>query len=271
MLLSVAVLVVRRLILLTITGINNLELGAVVLGTVLSHRHCNRLVVPSRDYSADTVDTSGQTICKFGPEKTPAVAGVVDALEECEGYWIGRCSRGHAAHALDCNMAMANDVAVSIEVLGCSVVVDRWIGKESGAEVLCLNLNVERRVRGYFHADLGVGDHGRDHVGLGGDFAHRNAITGPGHDLLAIGDFLALAEVDEVRVIAGWKLAERQLLERQESLHSGRCLTGFDTLSSSFLASQATGGLNQIFVQAGLATLLTSALSSDEADVFRGI
>jgi len=166
-------------------------------------------VVPRRNHGADTIDTDGQTIRNNSLEKTLAVARVVDALEEGEFYWIGRRSCCHAAHVLDCNVAMANDVAVTIQVLGRSVVVGCGIHEKTGAEVLRLHLDVERRVRWDLDADFGIGDDGCDHVVPGGDLAHGNAVAGPGHDLHAIGDFLALAEVDEVCLVAGWRLVER--------------------------------------------------------------
>jgi hypothetical protein len=200
---SVAILVIRRLLLSTIIPIiHNLELGAVVLGPALRHWHGNGLVVPRRDHRAHTVDTSGQTVCNDGLEKTLPVARVVDTLEERERDRIGRRSRRHTAHILDRNVAMANDVAFSVQVLRRSVIVGRWISEESGAEVLRLDFDVERRVGGHFDADLGTGDDGCDHVGARGDFAHGDAVAGSTLDLQAVGEFLALAEIDEVRFVA---------------------------------------------------------------------
>jgi hypothetical protein len=130
------------------------------------------------------------------------ISGVINAFEEGECGWVRRIRRLHVANVLNRNVAMTNDVAILVQVLGRGIVVSCWVGEETGAEVLCLHLDVERRVRGNLYAHFRVGNHGRDHVGLGGDLAHGNAVAGPCLDLHAVGDFLALAEVDKIRIIA---------------------------------------------------------------------
>lgn len=58
------------------------------------------------------------------------------------------------------------------------------------------------------------------------------------------------------------RLVVRSVLRCQRCLHSRRCLAGLDALSSRFLAREAAGGLDEVVVQAGLATVLTTILAT---------
>ena len=93
------------------------------------------------------------------------------------------------ANVLDRNVAMADNIAILVQVLWRSVIVGRGVDKEASVKVLSLNHDVERGVRRDFDTNFGFSDDGRDHVGLRGDLAHRYAIAGPGLDLHAIGEF----------------------------------------------------------------------------------
>lgn len=68
-----------------------------------------------------------------------------------------------------------------------------------------LHRNIERLARLKFGTRLRIRNHGRDHVFLGGELAHRDTIARACRDLLAVGDLLALAEVDEIVFISFMK------------------------------------------------------------------
>jgi len=89
-----------------------------------------------------------------------AVAGVVDALEEGHEGGVGRGGGSQVADVLYCDVAVADDVAVVVEVLGCGVVVCCGVDEEAGAEVLGLDGDVEGGVGGELVAGLGVCDDG---------------------------------------------------------------------------------------------------------------
>ena len=71
----------------------------------------------------------------------------------------------------------------------------------SSIEMSRLDGDIERGVGGDRVAWLRVGNHCRYHVGHCGDIPHSDAIARPGSDLLAIGNLLAVAEVDEIVLV----------------------------------------------------------------------
>lgn len=148
-------------------------------------------MVAGGDHGAHAVDASWKTASDDGLKETVAIAGVVDTFEEGEGCWIRRRSGAEGTDVLDCYVAVADDVTIGVEVLRCGVVVCGGVDEEAGVEVDGLHGDVEGCVGGDVVAWLGVCDHGGDHVLLGWDVAHWNAIAGATGDLLAVGDGLA--------------------------------------------------------------------------------
>lgn len=158
-------------------------------------------MISRSDHGADAVYTSWETIGNSSLQKTFAVPGIIYALEESEGGWVGRSSRLESTDILDRDVAVTNDVAVLIQVLWCGIVVRGWVNEEACVEMLGLNGDVEGCVCWDFVADLWVGDHGCDHVLRSWDLAHWNTVTGSRCDLQAVCYGLARTEVDKVGVI----------------------------------------------------------------------
>lgn len=94
-------------------------------------------------------------------------------------------------------MSMTNDLPI-LQCLRCRIIRNIWIREASGDEVVDFDLNIERLVCRKVCTRRRVDDDRRDHVGLGGDFAHDDAVAGTGTDLLTVCELLPLAEVDEV-------------------------------------------------------------------------
>jgi hypothetical protein len=92
------------------------------------------------------------------------------------------------ADVLNCDVAMANDVAVLVQVLWCRIVVCCRIGEETSAEMLCLHLDVKRGVGRHLDAHFRVRDYSPHHVRHRRNFAHWYAIAGTRLNLHAVGE-----------------------------------------------------------------------------------
>lgn len=167
-------------------------------------------------HGAHSVGASGQPVINGCSEQAVAIAGVIDALEKGKLGRVERVGRRHgAAHVLDDDVGVADDVAAAVEVLRRGVVGCLRVGEGAGFQVGCLHFDVEGLVCGYVFAGLGVDDDGRHHLGLRWDFAHywmllvgmmggcfwgvrTDAVAGAALHLSAVCQGVSFAEVDEV-------------------------------------------------------------------------
>jgi hypothetical protein len=90
----------------------NSELGAIIGSSSLRNRHQNALMVGSGRHGADAVVASGKTSSDGGLEKTLAVSGIIDSLEEGELGWIqGGCRIECLSHILDSHVGVADNLS----------------------------------------------------------------------------------------------------------------------------------------------------------------
>lgn len=211
---ALVLVVVTTLVVVVVAGVvvvaSDGELVAVVLSATLGDGHDDGLVVGGGEHGADTVVAGGETACDGGGEQAVAVAGVVDSLEEDEAGGIEGLVGGQvAAHVLDCDVSVADDVTLAVKVLGRSVVGALGIGEGAGGKVVDLNLDVEVLIGFDVVVVGGVDEDGGDHAVLGGDLAHGDTVAAASGLLLAVCQLLALAEVDEVLGVTGERLVRR--------------------------------------------------------------
>ena len=200
----VVVLTAAVVVVVIVVGGSDGELVAVILSTTLGDGHQDGLVVGGGEHGADTVIAGGQTTSDGSGEETVAVAGIVDALEEDEAGGVKGLVRGQrAAQVLDSDVSVANDVALAIEVLGGGVVGALSVSERARGEVVDLDLDVKVLVGLDVSVVRRVAEDGRDHAVLGGNAAHGDTVAATPCLLLTVGDVLALAEVDEVGLVAG--------------------------------------------------------------------
>lgn len=172
---------------------------AIVLGTTLRDRHHHRLMVPGRNHGAGSVYPVSQTARHLRTKKPLSVAHVIDAPEEDEIQRVGRRQRPEAVEPFDHDVAMPNHQSIFVEVLGSCIVTGCRVGLESDMHVARLNQDVECGVGNDSVPGLRLCDDAADHSRCRGNFAHRNAVTGPVLQLLAVCQGLPDAEVDKVR------------------------------------------------------------------------
>lgn len=94
-------------------------------------------------------------------------------------------------------MGMSNDLP-ALQRLRRGIIRDIRIRKASSNEVINLDLDFERLIRGHIRTWGWTDDDGRDHVGGGRNIAHNDAVAGPGGHLFPVHKPLALTMVDEV-------------------------------------------------------------------------
>jgi len=73
---------------------------------------------------------------------------------------------------LNSDVSVANDLA-ALEFLGCAIVGNVRVCEGASDEVEDLDVNCEVGVSFEVVTRAGVGDDGRDHVGVGGDITHN--------------------------------------------------------------------------------------------------
>lgn len=128
----------------TKSRIHTSKADTVILGTTLSDGHDYRLMVGSRGHGAKTVVTSRETTGYICRQKTLAISGVVDTLEEGELGSIQRRGRVKLiAQVLNSHVGVANNVTAAIQVLGSRVVRVIGISECTGSEVSELDLDAE--------------------------------------------------------------------------------------------------------------------------------
>ena len=172
-------------------------------------------------HGADAVVASWKTARDSCAQQTVSVACVVDAFEERKLLWVGRRGRREVvAKRLDGDVRVADDFAVTGEVLRRAIVGGRCVGEGSGLQVLHLYRDGEGGAGFYVVGWLGVGDDGGDHVGCGRDLAHdcqgcqfairpsrkdelTDTVARSCLDLQAVSQCLTTAEVDEIRRVPG--------------------------------------------------------------------
>jgi hypothetical protein len=160
--LTIVATIVTTVVTAAATAAANSESHTVILGTTLSDWHDNRLMVGGRGDGADAVDASRETSIKRGSEKTIAITGIVDTLEESKGLSVGRVVT-IVANVLDGNMGMANDVA-SLERLRGGVVGVVRVRERSSLQVVDLHREVDLLVLVLVVVVLGISEDRRDHV-----------------------------------------------------------------------------------------------------------
>jgi len=196
-----AIVVVTSVVIVVATTVSNSEADTVVLGTALSDRHEDRLVVGCGSHGTQAVVASRETTSDGSTQQASVVAGVVDALEEGKGGSAGRSGGVLAvAHVLNDDVSVADDLALTVDILGRVVVGDVGVGEGAGLKVVDLDRDLERLLSRDGVAVLGVGEDGRNHLVCGGDVTHGHGITRSATGLETVGNGLALAEVDEVVV-----------------------------------------------------------------------
>jgi hypothetical protein len=175
--LTIVLTVVLTIVLIVVTAVvttaatTNSEPHTVILRTTLSDGHDNRLMVGSRRDGAGAVVTCRETGLECRSEKTIAIPGVVDTLEECESLSIRRVV-GIISHVLDGNMGMADHFA-TLKCLWGSVVGVVRVGERSSLQVVDLHREVNLLVFGYsLLAVLGISENRRDHLADSWDISH---------------------------------------------------------------------------------------------------
>jgi hypothetical protein len=154
----------------TTVALADSESHTVILGTTLSDWHDNRLMVASRGDRADTVVTSRKTSIKSSSEKTVAIAGVVDTLEESKSLSVRRVV-GIVAHILNGNMCMTNNFT-SLKGLRGSVVGVVGVRERSRLQVVDLHREVNLLVLLLDVVVLGISEDRRDHLADSRDISH---------------------------------------------------------------------------------------------------
>lgn len=178
------------------------EVLAVLLRAALGDRHENGLMVGSRRHGADAVVASGKSTGHISLNKTLAVAGIVDTLEEDELLGIKRgLGVKRVASVLDGDVGVTNDPAVSTELSGTAVVGARGVGESAEVEVGDVELDGEGLANTEVLEVLGRENHSGDHVLHGGDVTHNNTVARTATLLEAVGEVLTSAEVDEVGLV----------------------------------------------------------------------
>jgi hypothetical protein len=159
-------------------------------------------VVGSAVHCADSIEASRQPISDVGGEKTLAVAVIVDTLEEIEDFRVGRAGGGEsAAKILDGDVTVTDDLA-TLKSLRSRVVCALSIGKGTGDQVLELNLDGEGSVCGNVLSRAGEENYSGNHVLVGRNVAHSDAVAGAASHLFTVCQGLASANVDEVGIVA---------------------------------------------------------------------
>lgn len=172
-------------------------------------------MVGGTDHGADTVVAGRETASHGGLELAIAVSGVVDTLEEDELRGVrGVVGVQRVAEVLDSNVGVANDLAGAVEVLGRRVVGSVGVGEGTRGEVAHLDSDVEVLVGLDVLVVLGVLEDGGHHVVLRGNLAHGDTVARTLLDLLAVCQGGALAEVDEVVVVANRLISTTQVQRR---------------------------------------------------------
>lgn len=193
--------VVSTIVASVVTTFGDLELDTVVLRTALGNGHEHGLMVRRADHGARPVSAGGKTTGDDGGEQAVVIDGVVHALEEGELPRVRGVGASQRANILDGNVGVTNDVSVTGDLLGRRVVRHGRVGERAGLEVVRAEGDGEVGAGLDSVAGLGESDDGGNHVIAGGDLAHGRGVAGSGRVLLAIGESLARAEVDEVVVI----------------------------------------------------------------------
>jgi hypothetical protein len=169
--LTIVLTVVTAVVATAATTTTNSKPHTVVLRTTLSDGHDNRLMVGSRRDGAGAIVTRGETGLECRSEKTIAIPGVVDTLEECESLSIRRVV-GVVAHVLNRNMGMADHLA-PLKCLWGSVVGVVRVGERSSLQVVDLHREVNLLVFGYsLLVVLGISENRRDHLADSWDISH---------------------------------------------------------------------------------------------------
>ena len=203
-------------------------------------------MVGGTDHGADTVVAGRETAGDGGLELAVAVTGIVDTLEEDELRGVGGVVRVQGvAEILDGNVGVTDDLAGAVEILGRGVVGGVRVGEGAGREVAHLDGDVELLVGLDVLVVLGVLEDGRHHVVLRGDLAHGDTVARTLLDLLAVRQGTALAEVDEVVVVAGYLVSIKQPpIPGVGNLRLGSSLA----LLGVGLSGRSTGGLDDVLV-----------------------
>jgi len=135
-------------------------------------------MVGRRSHSTATIESRRKTFTNRSLKVTLAISIIVDTLEELEDLRIrGLVGSEASTEVLTGDVGVTNDTTVTVEILGGGVVGLVGVGEGAGDEVVDANGNVEGSVGGDVFAGLGGEDDGGDHVGLGGDLTHDNAVT----------------------------------------------------------------------------------------------
>jgi hypothetical protein len=174
---AVVATIVAAVVAAVATTVGDSESYTVILGTTLGDCHENRLMVAGRGHRAGTVNTGRKTISEVSTEKTLAVAGVVDTLEESKGLRIrGGLSVDVTLQILDSDMGVANNLS-TLETLRSSVVGVVRVGKLASNQVVDLDRERHLLVGRNSIAVLRIGEDGRDHVLRRRNVAHDCAMV----------------------------------------------------------------------------------------------
>ena len=135
---------------------------------------------------------------RYVGRENPILGCRIQALEESENSRIRNLGRRERVHLLDDKVAMARDDALAIQLLRRGKVVLLRIHEVPRVQILDRHCDGERRVGLQNVEVLRVCELGSGHLCAGGNIAHRGRVTRASLNLLAVGNRLADAEVDEV-------------------------------------------------------------------------
>lgn len=148
-------------------------------------------------HCAEAVGTSRKTSSDIYIQFTISTCRLVDALEEGEDGRIRWVSGVDRIEQLDGDMCVSDDESI-LELLRSTIVVGLCVDKVSSDHVLDEHLYGKLLVGGEGASIGREGNLCSGHRGRGDDVSENNTIAASINELLAIGESLSLAEVDEV-------------------------------------------------------------------------
>lgn len=103
--------------------VTNGEADTVILGTTLSNRHENRLMVPGAGHSTDTVNTCNrQSVGDTSLQVAISITSIIDAFKEVKLVWVWNVFGVKCIKQLDGDMCMPLNVSTIIQLLRSSIV-----------------------------------------------------------------------------------------------------------------------------------------------------
>ena len=122
-------------------------------------------MIACTDQGANSIEPGNKATWDFCFQEALAVSGVIDTLKEGEGGWVRGTRRIQGiSQVLEGDVAVPDDLAISVQILRGVVVGECWVREEAGVEALCLDSDGEGGAGSNRLAKLGFEDNSRNHV-----------------------------------------------------------------------------------------------------------